>query len=835
MGRGAPWRALRWSRSRVFEAATIAAVVVAASLALLTAGAPSHLVSSRAGASGVRPTGVDPQFLPTLVTPSILTPNGSFGKSVALTSNYLVVGQPNGSEYGYLHVGGVLVENRTTGANYTLHPPELIESTSYGATVAASGNLLVVGAPDTYHNQSEAGAVYLYSLSNGTLLKTYYLPFTSGSIDWDDDSHFGAAVAISGNTIVVGAPDMNYSGQSYPSGAALLIDAVNGAETFLSPPLGAADQTFGASVAISASEVAIGDPNISTVFTFSSVTGDLVNEYNNPVPQANSYFGASVAISGPMLAVGAPGEMPSLEPKGAGEVDLIDMPGNLTSQIVSPDPETGASFGFSLATDGSALVVGTNQSHASKVGTVAPFVAGAAYVFSLTDGTFLSSVLTPTWPITNGTGEFGYAVAVSGSTVLVGRPGANYSLGPGNLAGAGQNAGLAYLFGEVPLTVGTMDTALPEASQLGTSVALSDGIAVFGAPNETGAANGVIRSGNVYVVSTASLSAKILSSPHPGQFGEFGFSVGISGSTTVVGAPGENSTGTGGVNVPEGGRAYEYNTSTGALQHQLLSGAPDRSGSFGASVAVDAAWVVVGSPGQNLSGLDGSGEVFVYFATNGTLALSIPNPEPVLNASFGASVSVSGNTVVVGVPGVDNASYAAPGRVYLYTLTSGGKLSTNLTLTNPDPQNQDRFGWSVAVSGSLVLVGAPGFNDAGIAGSGRAYTFTTAGALTGTLASLDPQLNGSFGFAVAYDGGSMAVGAPHERGDPVAPIVMSGNVYLFAPGNSAPLDRYGSPNAQEYGAFGSSVAIGPSRVVVGAEDESDFQDAHGGLGYILCM
>jgi outer membrane protein assembly factor BamB len=135
--------------------------------------------------------------------------------------------------------------------------------------------------------------------------------------------------------------------------------------------------------------------------------------------------------------------------------------------------------------------------------------------------------------------------------------------------------------------------------------------------------------------------------------------------------------------------------------------------------------------------------------------LTSPNAQPV--GEFGWSVAASGNIVVVGAP----FETAHIGHAYTFNAKTGALIST---LTSP--QSGGLFGISVAASGHIVVVGE----------AGHAYTFNAeTGALISTLTSPNTGSGGSFGLAVAASGHIVVVGAGSEVNGPV----ISGHAYIF--------------------------------------------------------
>ncbi len=128
----------------------------------------------------------------------------------------------------------------------------------------------------------------------------------------------------------------------------------------------------------------------------------------------------------------------------------------------------------------------------------------------------------------------------------------------------------------------------------------------------------------------------------------------------------------------------------------------------------------------------------------------------------------------------------------------------------PRTKVADMFGTSVAISGSTIVVGSPGY----AAGAGRAYVFVSSGHgwhQVGALTGDDTGVGDSFGQAVAISGGTIVVGAP-GRADGV------GRCYVFAPGSTGwhqAAELKGSDGVADT-VFGTTVAVSSRTVLVGA-------------------
>jgi hypothetical protein len=363
----------------------------------------------------------------------------------------------------------------------------------------------------------------------------------------------------------------------------------------------------------------------------------------------------------------------------------------------------------------------------------------------------------------------------------------------------------------------------------GTSSAVANGKAAVGAPYETDA--GSVQGGNVYVYNsgTGHLVATI-ASPHPKLNGWFGNSVAMSGTTLVVGAPNE----TAGA-VLNAGNAYVYTISGSTVTYKctLVDPAPvagtstSIGGAFGWSVAISGTDVLVGAPGETSGGLDEGGNAYIFSTSCSSIA-SLTTSNPVAGGVFGYSVALSGTTAYIGAPGEGSG-----GHVYLVLkATSAPAGRTTYVLASPNAQSgYGAYGVSLAVGGTVLVVGARSENVSGMFDAGNAYLYNSStGILTAQLINPSPQYGGEFGYSVAVSGLDVVVGAPNDAafGAPGA-----GNATVFNATTGAILTTLTSPNFQTNGGFGSAVAADAACIVVGAGYESVGADTSAGHAYIF--
>ena len=340
-------------------------------------------------------------------------------------------------------------------------------------------------------------------------------------------------------------------------------------------------------------------------------------------------FGRSVAIGSGTIAVGASGVAYVFVEPASGWADMTE-----TAKLTAADGTANDSFGSSVAITGDSVVVG------------APFATvsgnagqGAAYVFTEPDSGWADMNQTAKLTAADGAANdhFGTSVAIDGNTVVVG---ANWANG---------HAGVAYMFTKPGSSwTGVAQTAKLTGSDVnggawfGTSVSISGNTVAVGAPYAADATSGDPK-GAVYVFTNAVQAAKFTASdPWAGE--QFGWSVSISGSTIVVGAP-QAYVMVGDYNVMQGA-AFVFAGMTQAAKLTASDGiANDR---FGASVSIDGNTVMVGAAkeGNNVPGaayvFTGPDSGWANMTETGKLAVS-RGPG---NDLFGTSVAVDGNTVV---------------------------------------------------------------------------------------------------------------------------------------------------------------------------------------------
>ncbi|OUS42322.1 hypothetical protein BE221DRAFT_105298 [Ostreococcus tauri] len=338
-----------------------------------------------------------------------------------------------------------------------------------------------------------------------------------------------------------------------------------------------------------------------------------------------------------------------------------------------------------------------------------------------------------------------------------------------------------------------------------------------------------------------------LTASDPGSNDRFGSSVSVSGDTVVVGVPNDDQSG--GTSDGDHGSAYVFTRAsdgTWTQQAKLTASDAGSSDEFGSSVSVSGDTVVVGVPNEDHNSTSnynyGSAYVFTR-ASDGTWTqqAKLTASDPGSGDQFGSSVSVSGDTVVVGARYDDVNDQGDSGSAYVFTRASDGTWTQEAKLTASDPGTSDHFGSSVSVSGDTVVVGVPNedHNSTSNYNYGSAYVFTRASDGTWTqqakLTASDPGSGDQFGSSVSVSGDTVVVGARYEDHDKIENYDY-GSAYVFTRASDGTWTQQAKLTASEPESsadFGSSVSVSGDTVVIGARQDRANGQWYGGSAYVF--
>jgi hypothetical protein len=681
----------------------------------------------------------------------------------------------------------------------------------FGRSIDISGTRAVVSA---YQENSSEGAVYIFT----RLTDTWSLEARLVSPN-PDDEQFGDSVAVSGNTVVVGAPMDDQAG-AFRSGSVYVFERASDgtwplAQTLSSQGGHQAWEAFGVEVAIDGNLIAVGavdrdqagqtDAGGVFVFERSGSSWSYLQQLTAPMPVAQDKFGNAIDIVGTNIAVAA-----LRRDRGAitdaGAVYVYTRPGSTFSLAQSIQPRDGLAndlFGSDVALEvasGGArrLVIGAEGCDPGNVSN-----AGAVYVYD-TPG---AGVFAQTQKLIAGDPApgaiFGTAVALAGTRIAVGAPSFN---------GAAPQSGAAYTFAlsgtwtqQQKLERNPSDAN----ATYGNAVAMVGTNLLIGASNEsigtlfdyTGAAHAYLE------VSGSYEHMHVLTAQGSQASQNYGLRLSLGGDTmAVLGAshvdvyrrdaygwseeqhlPGPNpSTLTGvaadGSTVAIAGRrtgamfpnpqgfiqVYVRTGDTWTMQQELLpdlaSAALPAESANSLVLDLEGDTLVLGARRWN----GGDGRVFVYERAGGvwTQSQMFMSPQQASNfdMNFGNQVRIDDNTLLIaeipssGVPGSPQN-----GNVFVYTRANGAAdFAQQQVLSAPVPAAGDYYGRGLAIDGNLLAT---------LSGNGTLRVYRrTGGTFNEIWSTPSPDVGGAAPSeaGLALNGDRLAVGASSATVDSAA-------------------------------------------------------------------
>ena len=691
----------------------------------------------------------------------------------------------------------------------------------FGSGTSIDGDTLVVGAA---HTGFEPGSAYVFERNHGGAENwgevTKLLP--SGTEDAD---RFGWSVAISGDIIVVGS--IYDRTASLRTGAVYIFERNYGGEN-----------NWGEVTKLVASDGAESD-----------------------------LFGYSVSIDGQIVAVGAPGVDTAGE--FSGSVYIYERNHNGTGRwgevkkLIGSDTTNGSTFGFAVSLNGDIVAIGAPDEFGFGVRS------GAAYVFERNEGGTdnwgeVRKLIDSDAQSPNGR-EFGASISIHQNTVLVGDTIGDHTVY--------ENAGSAFIYerdhggtnnwGQMAEVI---SWELPNGLGLGYKCAiLGDLILARGESLDNTSSLYAFKRDQGGVNEWEGVGK--LTASDADEFDIFGWSLGIGGNTVVVGSKRDDDNGENSgsvyifedittanviadfdVHTGESPLTLQFTDTSTAINTTITSWAWD----FDHDGTTDSTL-----PDPSFTFTDPGPYTVVLTVSDGTISDSeiktgfIPQPSPswmeveelmasdtTISDYFGQSVAIANNTIVVGARGIGGGSGAA----YVYERNPGSQSSWVETrrLVGSDTNDYDKFGYSVAISGDTIVVGALEAGDTSHLGAVYIFERHEGGINNwGEVQRLTGPSQGAFGFSVATFGTTIVVGAPADNDL----LYRSGAAYVFERGVSGTWEMVRKLKASElvgFDYFGSAVAGWGDTIVIGAYQHETtglpgaayiYQRNSGGLGH----
>ncbi len=625
------------------------------------------------------------------------------------------------------------------GMNLTFHDHSkaLIHTTGssgarFGSAMATDAQWLIAGEPGGDGVYTETGdALIAYWVDLPWPDGGYYFSESLMELvpSWQQyvSDEFGAAVDISGNFAIVGAPNSNFYGTN--SGAAFVFEYI-GTDGFFGWTYHStifneeAEYLFGAAVDIDGMHILVGAPGAysggGNVYNYEiqpGVNGSVIR-FIGELPQTRhgttpARFGASIDSDGSIAVIGAPGA----DIDGASGAEGAAVAYYRSSQgaysleaYLGPAPEQtfdNGKFGEAIAIDGSVVLVGSPAGNASYSGTVASFERAIGGGWTLQD-VLGEAVLGDLFNY-----MFGSAIAIDGNTAVVGNPYASpYGLSSG--------AGVVYT--RSPSSgIWTKDHEITgwgtgEGDAMGTAVALGPNTVALGAPDFDWSSNddqGAIyyywrpdaggewqldlRGDRPCVVSTETMDASIAVT----DYSSFGSAVAVDGNSAIIGNSfgGEVFTGT--------VKLFMRESASAPWEAQPAAAFPPPAdlqyfALYGSAVAMEGSLAVVGENRHGWWSEGNNGRVHIYLNQGGTWSLAQTLLAPSEDERFGTSVDLTwlnGDAfIVIGAP--EHGS-GEGGHAYVYRWIAGQSAAVPVqTLTETAfAGGPSSFGESVAITG----------------------------------------------------------------------------------------------------------------------------------------
>ena len=308
----------------------------------------------------------------------------------------------------------------------------------------------------------------------------------------------------------------------------------------------------------------------------------------------------------------------------------------------------------------------------------------------------------------------------------------------------------------------------------------------------------------------------------------FGLPISMSGDTAVIGDSDDSHDG------PSSGAAYVFvKDGAGWVQQQkLLPTTPADNQSFGISVGIEGDTIVVGSPGEGdiFDPLTGAAYIFVRDGSSWVLHQKLLLPQRRAGDAFGTAVGISADSIVVTARGGADENFL-PGTASVFTRDQTGVWLLQQKVRASDQIRDQMYGMSAAISGDTVMVGSEYVDPSHGAGVGAVYVYERVGTVwsqTKKLTASTWRAGYEFGRYLAIDGNIAVIGAYHEEHGPNT----RGSVYVFVRDHGEWGQKqklFVKEDLGEWDDFGVSVAIHGSTIIAG----NNGADGQRGAAYVF--
>ncbi len=592
------------------------------------------------------------------------TANAYFGASVSVDADTAIVGATNTIDEGTEFQQGSAYAFVRTGTTWALEQkiPGTGFEDNFGNSVSLEGDLTLIGAPNDDTVNTNAGAVFAF-LRTGT---TWNQEQKITSTNSQSSDRFGVSVSLSGDTAFIGANLANPPGGT--DGGKAYAFVRTGTTWSEQQEIYASDSQFdghfGGAVAIDGDNVIVGahrDDDLgerSGAAYFYARTGTTWADEQkvHPNPPASSwisagdYFGYITAVDGDTAMVGSRGDSEVLAYAGA--VYVYGRTGTNWTELqkfYASDASNGATFGTALALEGDTAVIGAIHGN-------------SAYVFTRTGTTWNELQKLVSGDIT-GSQYYGCSAAIDGDTVIIGS-----TLDTENGVTRSGSATVFVRTGTTWSEQAELTASDPETyAYFGNQVDVSGDIAVVAAYNKDEGTTEKIGAAYVFVRTGTVWNEQVkLTATNADQDDRFGTSVAIAGDTLIVGTPNDDDIPT------DSGAAYVYVTDGTSWTEQAKITATDTASGdrFGTYVVLEGETALIGSPRHNTgtgNGDEGAAYVFARSGTNWVELGKITAAGGITSDYLGSAIAFDTDTAIIGAYGRDErGQYSGAAYAFLY-------------------------------------------------------------------------------------------------------------------------------------------------------------------------
>ena len=736
-----------------------------------------------------------------------------FASATAIEGDLMVAGAPMDDVGTAIDQGSAYVYRRRNGT-WTLEQklvgPDGHSGDLFGTDVDIASGRIFIGVPGRDQDGRDLqGAAYVFERTNGNWQAVATLDIPSshataspsakgGSASGD---RFGNTLDADGERVVIGAYAWR-DAQQEQVGAAFVFERQGSAWTLRQRLNGSGMSRsfrFGEDVAVRGTTIAVAD-DLSEL-TAGIITGSVhVFELGATFTQSHLATDAGrpyrIAIGDNLIAVG-------------------NLTSNASEAYAIRRTPNGWSAALPLALQREQIPDRTYQTPVAISGTRAVFAcANELQVFELSSGTPTATVVT--LPASNDAKPFASTAAVDGETMLAGGPFRTFD----GVIASGTIDVFNRIGGQWPRAQTVGRPRGNGGSYFGANLAADDQHVLIGEPNRRSDSALV---GQAWIARIDANGVAGLQSLTPADLpdgAQFGYATAVKGDTAVVGAPLWSNTDS------CCGAAVVYRRVNGSWQEETRLYPPAGSGiqEFGRSVAVVEDRIAVGAP-NDAQGF-GRVVLFERRngAWQETHQFSAPSGSGAdrSQSRFGAAVVLQDNEIFIGVPRAYSGAPAGQGMVFVH-VTNGSVWteSARLTSVSPSPEFEARLlGAALAVDGDILAIGAPmqGWTAPDIYESGRVHIVRRIGGIwtpQEVLIASDADRYARFGASLALSGTSLLVGA--YRHD-VAGALLAGHAYRFrqVAGQFQETERFELNPANESDALGSAVGLSGPHLIFGA-------------------